>query len=183
MNPLDQAFHLDHHLVIQQRTRRARSVAVSVAGLFVAGAIGTCVASSYDEPLQSAAPTTPPAAAPDDTARLSLMNLQLKEANETDELKHQMAVQRAEMKRLSDQLTALISRMEVLEASLEGRAQQSSSISAAVNTVSSESLAPASSRPSAIARPLKKRTPERAPKGPISIGGAPLTTASALPRQ
>lgn len=183
MNPFDQAFHLDHQLMIQKRTRRARSVAVSVAGLFVAGAIGTCVASSYDEPLQSAAPARPPASAPDDTTPLRLMSLQLKEANETEELKQQVAIQRAEMRRLSDQLSALISRMEVLEGSLEGRAQQSSSTSAAVIPVSSESPVPTSSRPSAIARPQKKRTPARAPTGPISVGGAPLTTASAIPRQ
>lgn len=183
MNPLDQAFHLDHQLMIQQRTRRARSVVVSVAGLFVAGAIGTCVASSYDEPLQSAAPVRPPAAAPDHTAPLSLMSLQLKEANETEELKQQIAVQRADMQRLSDQLSALISRMEVLEGSLEARAQQSSSISASVIPLSSESSASTSARPSATARSLKKRTPQRAQMGPISVGGAPLTTASAIPRQ
>ena len=183
MNPLDQAFHLDHQFMVQQRTRRARSVVVSVAGLFVAGAIGTCVASSYDEPLQSAAPARLPSAGAPDAVPLSLMSLQLKEANETDELKQQIAVQRAEMKRLSDQLSALISRMEVLEVSLEGRTQQSSSISASVIPVSSESPTSISSRPSAIARPLKKRTTERRPMGPISVGGAPLTTASAIPRQ
>ena len=183
MNPLDQAFHLDHQFMVQQRTRRARSVVVSVAGLFVAGAIGTCVASSYDEPLQSAAPARLPSAGAPDAVPLSLMSLQLKEANETDELKHQIAVQRAEMKRLSDQLSALISRMEVLEVSLEGRAQQPSSISASVTSVSSDSPASISTRPSAIAKPLKKRTTQRRPMGPISVGGAPLTTASVIPRQ
>lgn len=183
MNPLDQAFHLDHQLMIQQRTRRARSVVVSVAGLFVAGAIGTCVASSYDEPLQSATPAKPPAAAPDDKPPLSLMSLQLKEANETDELKQQIVAQRAEVKRLSDQLSALLSRMAVLEVSLERRVQQSSSMSASVTPMSSESPAPISSRPSAVARPLKKRAPERGPLGPTSVGGAPLTTASAIARQ
>ncbi len=184
MNPLDQAFHLDHQLMIQQRTRRARSVVVSVAGLFVAGAIGTCVASSYDEPLQSATPARSPAAAPDDKPPLSLMSLQLKEANETDELKQQIVAQRAEVKRLSDQLSALLSRMAVLEVSLERRVQQSASMSSAsVTPVSSESPAPISSRPSAVARPLKKRAPERGPLGPTSVGGAPLTTASAIARQ
>lgn len=183
MNPLDQAFQLDHHLMIQQRTRRARSVVFSVAGLFVAGAIGTCVASSYDEPLQSAAPARPPAAAPDDKAPLSLMSLQLKEVTETDELKRQIAEQRAEMKRLSDQLSALISRMGALEGSLERQVQQSSSMSASLAPTGSEGPAPISGRPSAVARPLKKRAPERGPMGPISVGGAPLTTASAIPRQ
>lgn len=181
MNPLDQAFHLDHQSMIQQRMRRARLVVGSVAVLVVAGAIGTCVASSYDEPLQSAALAKPPEPPTDGKAPLSLMSLQLKEATETDELKRQIADQRAEIKRLSDQLSALISRIGTLEGSLKRQEQQSSSMSAPIATIGWESLAPISSRSSAIAKPLKKRTPERRPRGPISVGGAPLTTASAIP--
>lgn len=182
MNPFDQAFHFDHQLMIQQRTRRTRSVVVSVVGLFVAGAIGTCVASSYDEPLQSAAPARPLAPPTDDKTALSLMNLQLKEANETDELKRETADQRAEIRRLSDQLSALISRMSALEMSLERQVlQQSSSTPAVLAASGSEAFAPAVSRPPAIARPLKKRALR--PMGPTSVGGAPLTTASAISRQ
>lgn len=181
MNPLDHASHLDHHFTIQQRTRRTRSVVVSVAGLFVAGAIGTCVASSYDEPLQPALPAKPPLmGATDDKAPLSLMSLQVKETSEVDELKELLAAERAELKRLSEQLSALVSRMGVLEASVELRARQTSNTFASMATAGSP--APTSTGASAAARPLKKRAQDLRPIGPTSVGGAQLTTASAVAR-
>lgn len=182
MNQLDQAFHSDHLFLIQQRTRRTRAVVLSAAGVFVAGAIGTCVASSYDEPLQPVLLTKPLAGATDDKAPLSLMSVQVKEASEIDELKQQIVAERAEVKRLSEQLSTLVSRMGALEASLE-RAQQSSNASAFVSATVAESSVPPPSPAPAAARPAKKRAPERRPVGPISLGGAPLATASATAQQ
>lgn len=182
MNPLGQAFHSDHPFLIQQRTRRTRAVVLTAAGVFVAGAIGTCVASSYDEPLQPVLLAKPLVGTTDDKAPLRLMSLQVKETSEIDELKQQIVAERAEVKRLSEQLSALVSRMETLEASLE-RNQQPSNALAVVPAAVSESSAPAPSPASAAARPAKKRAPERGPLGPISVGGAPLATASASAQQ
>lgn len=177
MNPTDQVFHLDHHFKIQERrSRRARLVVFSVVGLFVAGAVGTCVASSFDDPVQPGPSYKPPLSSEMDDRVLK--NFRLRGDDKVEALNKQKAALQSEIKRLSDQVSAMTSRMESLEASIDIRKLQSSTMASMSPAKRSESPAPAAK--SAVAKPPSKRASPTKMVGPSSVGGAPLTLVSRI---
>src|ERR1700716_1290617 len=98
MNQIEQTFGLDHLLKVQQqRSKRARLVALSAATLFAAGAIGIFLTSSFDEPVQAFLPSKTDAsggAAVEDKVSLHLMSFQPKN-DEAELLNQKIAAQRA----------------------------------------------------------------------------------------
>lgn len=123
---------------------------VSVAGLLLAGAVGTYVISSFDEPVQTLIQTRADAttgAAGENKASLNLLSFQVKRDDELEALNQKIVVQQMEIKNLSQQLSALLSRVDALE--LAGYAKPPVRTSPTVGAAM------------AAARPLKKRTPDK----------------------
>ncbi|MFB9263022.1 hypothetical protein ACFFWD_07520 [Bradyrhizobium erythrophlei] len=99
----------------------------------------------------------------EDRAALSeILSGQQKASDEIAELNRSIDAQRADLRRISDQITALTLRIDSLQ-----------------NPTPSASSSPVSSSPpaQAVSNPAKKLMRPSRPQGPVSVGGAPLISA------
>ncbi|MBV8926623.1 MAG: hypothetical protein JOZ74_14740 [Bradyrhizobium sp.] len=163
---LDETWNGEDQPAALQRRRRAPRVVALAAGLLIAGAAGAFFWMNTDKFIQLSGrdPSDGADGASGDKAMLTdLLATQQKTTEDLDTLKAAVEQQQGQLKSIADQLAALSSKVEMLQA-------------------------PAAAPPSAAAEPgpraqlapkAAKKPPRGAkPAGPISVGGAPLSTAA-----
>jgi uncharacterized coiled-coil protein SlyX len=160
--PFDQA----DRVVLQKRNGTASRVLGFIAVLAVVGAAAGYVFLNYDR-LVGAAPAMQSTAAPPvgnspDTIPLQeIMSLQEQMAESLEATRRDVATQQADLKKLSDQVSALAAKIDGLQSSARPAAP------------------PEPIRPAAIAAQKKPTAPKPPkPAGAISVGGAPLPPSS-----
>ena len=168
---------LDRPPVLQQRWSRAPKVLISVAALAIIAAASAYLWLNYDSLFQAASSTAHPAATPvvasgEETVTLrDFQSFQRQTAETLQSTIQAIDAQKADLKSLSDQVSALAAKIDALQSA----AQSTGSLSAPVEVrpVPQEPAVPA--RPPVIAARKKPLAPKTT--GPISVGGAPLPPA------
>jgi hypothetical protein len=157
-----------------QRQKRSPGVLISVVLLAVIAAAGAYLWLNHDGLLQELSIAAHPAAAPvvdSGEEAVTLRNFQSFERQTVDSLQsaaQDISAQKAELKSLSDQISALSAKIDVMQSA----AQPTGSVSAPVEA------RPGSQQPAVPARAsvvgARKKLPAPKTSGPISVGGAPL---------
>jgi uncharacterized coiled-coil protein SlyX len=154
--------------VALQRRRRAPWIAALLVGLAMAGAGGAFLWMNMDKLVQLTsrdASDSADAASADKAMLTDLLATQQKTTEDLDTLKAAVEDQQGQLKTIADQLAALTSKVDALQA-----------------PAAAPPPPPVPAPPGARAQLAPKvaaKKPPRAPKstGPISVGGAPLTAA------
>jgi uncharacterized coiled-coil protein SlyX len=154
--------------VALQRRRRAPWIAALLVGLAMAGAGGAFLWMNMDKLVQLTsrdASDSADATSADKAMLTDLLATQQKTTEDLDTLKAAVEDQQGQLKSIADQLAALTSKVDALQA-----------------PAAAPPPPPAPAPPGARAQLAPKaaaKKPPRAPKstGPISVGGAPLTAA------
>jgi uncharacterized coiled-coil protein SlyX len=153
--------------VALRRRRRAPWIAALLVGLAMAGAGGAFLWMNMDKLVQLTsrdASDSADAASADKAMLTDLLATQQKTTEDLDTLKAAVEDQQGQLKSIADQLAALTSKVDALQA-----------------PAAAPPPPPAPAPPAARAQlaPKAAKKPPRAPKstGPISVGGAPLTAA------
>jgi uncharacterized coiled-coil protein SlyX len=154
--------------VALQRRRRAPWIAALLVGLAMAGAGGAFLWMNMDKLVQLTsrdASDSADTASADKAMLTDLLATQQKTTEDLDTLKAAVEDQQGQLKTIADQLAALTSKVDALQAPAAAPAPP---------PVPAPPGAGAQLAPKAAAK-----KPPRAPKstGPISVGGAPLTAA------
>lgn len=162
MDAIEQPAALDLPPVLYRSSTRLGWVVVVFVCLCTAGVYFLTDVRQYLESsaAREVAPTL--SLSPDDTAVLSeILSAQQKASDEIAELNYSITAQQAELKRISDQIAALTSRINSLP-----------------NLVLTGLPSSVPSPPSAQAdpTPARKLAPPSKSQGPISVGGAPLVS-------
>jgi uncharacterized coiled-coil protein SlyX len=150
------------HTILLKRDGMASRVLGFIAVLAVIGAAAVYVFLNYDR-LVEAAPATqstaasPPGSSPEAVPLQDIMALQEQMADSLEATRRDVATQQADLKKLSDQVSALVAKIDELQSSAQPAAP-------------SDPV-----RPAAIAAQKKPTAPKPPkPTGAISVGGAPL---------
>lgn len=167
-NELDEKWHGEDRPVALRRRRRAPWIVALLVGLAMAGAGGAFLWMNMDKLVQLAsrdASDSADASSGDKAMLTDLLATQQKTDEDLDTLKAAVEDQQAQLKSIVDQLAALTSKVDTLQA-----------------PPAPPPPAPVPAAPTAQAQLAPKaaaRKPPRAarPAGPISVGGAPLSTA------
>lgn len=167
-NELDEKWHGEDRPVALRRRRRAPWIVALLVGLAMAGAGGAFLWMNMDKLVQLAsrdASDSADASSGDKAMLTDLLATQQKTGEDLDTLKAAVEDQQAQLKSIADQLAALASKVDTLQAP---PAPPPPAPVAAPQTAQAQ-LAPkaAARKPPRAARPA----------GPISVGGAPLSTA------
>ena len=166
-NELDEKWPGEDRPVALRRRRRAPWIVALLVGLAMAGASGAFLWMNMDKLVQFAsrdASDSADASSGDKAMLTDLLATQQKTGEDLDTLKAAVEDQQAQLKSIADQLAALASKVDTLQAP------------------PAPPPAPVAAPPTAQAQLAPKaaaRKPPRAarPAGPISVGGAPLSTA------
>ena len=155
--------------VALQRRRRAPWIAALLVGLAMAGAGGVFLWMNLDKLVQLTsrdASDSADATSADKAMLTDLLATQQKTTEDLDTLKAAVEDQQGQLKSIADQLAALTSKVDALQAP------------AAAPPPPPPAPAPPGARAQLAPKAAAKKPP-RAPKstGPISVGGAPLTAA------
>jgi uncharacterized coiled-coil protein SlyX len=155
--------------VALQRRRRAPWIAALLVGLAMAGAGGAFLWMNMDKLVQLTsrdASDSADATSADKAMLTDLLATQQKTTEDLDTLKAAVEDQQGQLKSIADQLAALTSKVDALQAP------------AAAPPPQPPVPAPPGARAQLAPKAAAKKPP-RAPKstGPISVGGAPLTAA------
>jgi uncharacterized coiled-coil protein SlyX len=149
-----------------RRRGRARTLLLVVAVLIVMATASAYGWLNYGRLVQPASLAPSPVAAavaknPDETVALKdFQSFQSQAAQALQSIDQEIAAQKAQVTRLSDQLSALAARMDALQ--------------------SAAASAPPPAAPARLGSTAPRRRPTAArPAGPISVGGAPLPAAPA----
>jgi uncharacterized coiled-coil protein SlyX len=167
---IDEKWDREERPVALQRRRRAPWIAALLVGLVMAGAGGAFLWLNMDKLVQLTsrdASDSADAATGDKAMLTDLLATQQKTSEDLDTLKAAVEDQQGQLKSIMDQLAALTSKLDALQAPpVAASAPPPPSVPA-----------PPGARAQLAPKAAKK--PPRAPKtsGPISIGGAPLTAA------
>ena len=167
-NELDEKWPGEDRPVALRRPRRAPWIVALLVGLAMAGAGGAFLWMNMDKLVQLAsrdASDSADASSGDKAMLTDLLATQQKTGEDLDTLKAAVEDQQAQLKSIVDQLAALTSKVETLQAP----------------PAPPPPPAPVAAPPTAHAQLAPKaaaRKPPRAarPAGPISVGGAPLNT-------
>jgi hypothetical protein len=158
----------DQPLVLTQRRSKVSGVVGIVAMVVVAGALaflwfsyGDLVRSALF-PVMSGAPTV--ASGEEAVTQKDIESVKQQTAESLRSMANDLEAQKEELKRLSDQLSAVMARLDTLS---------SPTAPAQTTAVPAPPVVPA--RPAVAAAPRKPPTPK--PSGRISVGGAPLPPA------
>ena len=167
-NELDEKWHGEDRPVALRRRRRAPWIVALLVGLAMAGAGGAFLWMNMDKLVQLAsrdASDSADASSGDKAMLTDLLATQQKTGEDLDTLKAAVEDQQAQLKSIVDQLAALTSKVDTLQAPPAPPPPP---------PVAAPPTAQAQLAPKAAAR-----KPPRAarPAGPISVGGAPLSTA------
>jgi uncharacterized coiled-coil protein SlyX len=153
--------------VALRRRRRAPWIAALLVGLAMAGAGGAFLWMNMDKLVQLTsrdASDSADATSADKAMLTDLLATQQKTTEDLDTVKAAVEDQQGQLKSIADQLAALTSKVDALQA-----------------PAAAPPPPPAPAPPAARAQlaPKAAKKPPRAPKstGPISVGGAPLTAA------
>jgi uncharacterized coiled-coil protein SlyX len=161
---------LDEHQpsVLQRRPRRWPMVLFMLLALMLAGAGATYVWANKDGLLQLAGHPASDGAdtSPGDKAMLTdLLATQQKTGDDLDALNKAVTDQQEQLKAMTDQLAALAAKVDALQ-------------TAAAPPPAPAAVAQPNARAQAVPKAAKKAARAASkPAGPISVGGAPLTTA------
>ncbi len=170
---IDEKWDGEERPVALQRRRRAPWIAALLVGLLMAGAGGVFLWLNMDKLVQLASRDASDSADPStgDKAMLTdLLATQQKTSEDLDTLKAAVEDQQGQLKSIMDQLAALTSKVDALQAP---------PVAAAAPPPPPPPVpAPPGARAQLAPKAAAKKPP-RAPKstGPISVGGAPLTAA------
>jgi len=164
----DEKWEGEHGPVALQRRRRAPWIAALLVGLVMAGAGGAFLWMNMDKLVQLTsrdASDSADATSADKAMLTDLLATQQKTTEDLDTLKAAVEDQQGQLKSIADQLAALTSKVDALQA-----------------PAAAPPPPPVPAPPGAHAQLAPKaatKKPPRAPKstGPISVGGAPLTAA------
>jgi hypothetical protein len=167
---------------LRRQKRSPAVVVISVILLVAIAAAGSFVWFDYNDLIQTALFAGQPAAAPivasgEETVALKdFQSFQQQTAESLQSAAQDIAAQKADLKSLSDQVSALSAKIDAMQSA----PQPTVSLSARVEprTGSQQPAAPA--RASAIA--ARKKLPVPKTSGPISVGGAPLPPAAPADR-
>ena len=164
----DEKWDGENRPVALQRRRRVPWIAALLVGLAMAGAGGAFLWMNTDKLVQLTsrdASDSADAASADKAMLTDLLATQQKTTEDLDTLKAAVEDQQGQLKSIADQLAALTSKVDALQA-----------------PAAAPPPPPVPAPPGARAQLAPKaaaKKPPRAPKstGPISVGGAPLTAA------
>jgi uncharacterized coiled-coil protein SlyX len=164
----DEKWDGENRPVALQRRRRVPWIAALLVGLAMAGAGGAFLWMNMDKLVQLTsrdASDSADAASADKAMLTDLLATQQKTTEDLDTLKAAVEDQQGQLKSIADQLAALTSKVDALQA-----------------PAAAPPPPPVPAPPGARAQLAPKaaaKKPPRAPKstGPISVGGAPLTAA------
>lgn len=164
----DEKWDGENRPVALQRRRRVPWIAALLAGLAMAGAGGAFLWMNMDKLVQLTsrdASDSADATSADKAMLTDLLATQQKTTEDLDTLKAAVEDQQGQLKSIADQLAALTSKVDALQA-----------------PAAAPPPPPVPAPPGARAQLAPKaaaKKPPRAPKstGPISVGGAPLTAA------
>ena len=169
-----------HPKLLKRKSRFPRILLIVAMFATMAAAL-TYVGLNPENPIRAAFSRTPSAVgetdAEDKVTRQDLQSLQQKLTDLMQSRTQELAAQRDDLKRLSDQVAALAAKVEAWQsAASPAPAQTAAPVQTAATALA------AVSRPSPATAPLSKRTAAK-PAGPISVGGHPLPNASAREEQ
>jgi uncharacterized coiled-coil protein SlyX len=154
------------HPVLQKRRIGVSRALVIVGGLALIAAAAGYLWLNYDRFIEAAsarAEAAPEAANVEEMVTLKeFQSFQQLTAESLRSTNQDIAAQQADLRKLSDQVSALTARIDVLQSAAEPAPAQPATLA--------EPVIPP--RPAAIAPRKKPRIPK--PAGPISVGGAPL---------
>jgi len=169
---MDQAVTSELPPILRRSSRRPLCVLVLLVFCLGLGAAGVYFGASIEEVGEVAASreaVAPLALSGQDKAALSEIQSGQREVGDgIAELKLSIDAQRADLKRIADQIAALALRIDLL---------QKLTLSASSSSSSSSSFAPRSPA-QAVANPAKRMPRSAKPQGPVSVGGVPLTSSS-----
>jgi uncharacterized coiled-coil protein SlyX len=165
---IDEKWEGEDRPIALQRRRRAPWIAALLVGLAMAGAGGTFLWLNMDKLVQLTsrdASDSADATTGDKAMLTDLLATQQKTSEDLDTLKAAVEDQQGQLKSIADQLAALTSKVDALQAPPAAAPPPPA--------VPAPPGAPAQLAPKAA------KKPPHAPKssGPISVGGAPLTAA------
>jgi uncharacterized coiled-coil protein SlyX len=167
---------------LRRRKRSPAVVVISVVLLIAIAAAGGFLWFDYSDLIRSASFAGQPAGAPVvasgvETVRLKdFQSFQQQTAESLRSAAQDIAAQKADLKSLSDQVSALSAKIDAMQSAPQPTV--SLSAPAELRTGSQQPAAPA--RASAIAERRKLPVPQTS--GPISVGGAPLPPAAPADR-
>jgi hypothetical protein len=156
-----------HPVLLQKRRIGGSGALVIVAALTVIAAAAGYLWLNYDRFIEAS--SARPVAAPEPAnveEMVTLKDFQSFQQQTTESMrstKEDIAAEQADLKKLSDQVWALATRIDALQTPAE--------------TAAAQPVVPA--QPVIPQRPAAKKPRRPKPAGPISVGGAPLPTAPA----
>jgi hypothetical protein len=172
--------------VRQALRRQKRSpvvVVISVVLLVAIAAAGSFLWFDYNGLIRSASFGGPPAAAPvvasgEQTVTLrDFQSFQQQNAEPLQSAAQDIAAQKADLKSLSDQVSALLAKIDAMQSASQPTVSPSAPVE--LRTGSQQPAAPAAQASAIVAR---RKLPVPKTSGPISVGGAPLPPAAPADR-
>jgi hypothetical protein len=164
---------LDHQVRLAlQRRRRSPVVPIAVVMFAVIASGAAYLWLSYDDQVRSEVLAAPPggpviASGEESVSRADFDTFKRQAAESLQSTIEGPDAQKADLKRLSDQVAALSANVDALQSATSSMPAQAPIVPAATSIVPS--------RPAVMAQHKRPSVPK--PSGPISIGGAPLPPA------
>jgi hypothetical protein len=165
---LNQEFQLDQPPETPRRRRGSFGLAIGLIVFAVVASASACLWLNYGDRIRSAvfAPPAAPAIADGEESvdRADFETFKRQAADSLQSAIEDLDDQKADMKRLTDQVAALAAKVDALQGVTSSMPAQTSVVPAAISVVPP--------RPAALAARKKPSAPK--PEGRISVGGAPL---------
>jgi uncharacterized coiled-coil protein SlyX len=169
--PAQETLSTQHPVLLQRRRFGASGALVVVAALAVIAASAGYLWLNYDRFIEAASARAVPAPEPANVEEMATLkdfqSFQQQTSESMRSTNQDIAAQQADLRKLSDQVSALTARIDVLQSAAEPAPAQPATLA--------EPVIPP--RPAAIVPRKKPRIPN--PAGPISVGGTPLPLAPA----